>query len=270
MIGSMLSRSILESIYHYLLSENKSIKRIIDTNPVSLRYTIPDLILLSIVVYFFIVRMISTENLIELQEFTIFLIFLSWIIAGLFTHKFNPLKQSKNNWSAAGLQIKFYLLILSFTSLVVFALNIKSEYWSNFIEAIYFYSGVSFIMFLFLYGRKLPYKTDEVTNIFLKAFEFGNPAIAPRKSDYIGKFRFTISEISESIVKQKLQLQFFTDFPEVFNFLERKLDLKSFNSKNTLVLRSADDYNIKVFENSSTELPIIFMKFMILEKLIIT
>ena len=253
-IGSMLSGSVLESLYFYIISENKSIKRIIDRNPVSLRYTIPDLILLSLAVYYLIVQSIGSDNLNERHQFTILLIFISWIIAALFTHRFHPIKQSLNNWSAAGLQIKFYLLILSFTSLVVFALNIRTEYWSYFIEGVFIYSVVSFVLFLFLYVRKLPYKTDEVTNIFLKAFELGKPAIAPRKSDYIGKFKFTSSEPRESIVKQKLQFQYFKDFPEVFDFLERELELKSFDARRTIVLRSADNYNIKVLEDSSTEL----------------
>lgn len=253
-IGSMLTGSILESVYFYIVSENKSIKTIIDRNPVSIRYTIPDLVLLVLVVYFVIVKSIGIYYLNERHQLTIVLIFISWIIAALFTHRFNPLKQSLNNWSAAGLQIKFYLLILSFTSLVVFALNLRSDYWPQFIEGVSIYSVISFSLFLFLYVRKLPYKTDEVTNIFLKAFELGKPAIAPKKSDYLGKFRFISSVPRESIVKQKLQFQYFKDFPEVFDFLERELELKSFDARKTIVLRSADNYNIKVLENASTEL----------------
>lgn len=43
-LGSMLSGSILESIYFYVSSENKNIKRIIQHNPISYLYTIPDFI----------------------------------------------------------------------------------------------------------------------------------------------------------------------------------------------------------------------------------
>lgn len=254
MIGSMLTGSLLESSYFYIVTENKSFRTIINRNPISLRYTIPDLLLLSLAVYYLIINQIGIKYLNERHQLTILLIFISWIIAALFTHKFNPLKQSVNNWSAAGLQIKFYLLIISFTSLVVFALNIRPEYWHHFIQSVFIYSSISFIIFLFLYVRKLPYKTDEVTNIFLKAFELGKPAIAPKKSDYVGKFRFASSAPSESIVKQKLKFQFFKDFPDVFDFLEREIELKSFDAKRTIVLRSADNYNIKVLEDGSTEL----------------
>jgi len=136
----------------------------------------------------------------------------------------------------------------------VFTINIKDDYWPYFIQSVSVYSGVSFIMFLFLYVRTLPYPTDEVTNIFLKTFELGNPAISSNKKSYAGRYRLINSQVSESVTKQKLQFQYFKEFPEVFNFLEREVELKSFDANKTLILRSADRYNIDVLGNSSMEL----------------
>ncbi len=87
----------------------------------------------------------------------------------------------------------------------MFTVNIKAENWSYYIESVTIYSIVSFIMLLFLYVRKLPYPTDEVTNIFLKTFELGNPAISSRKKSYDGKYRLLSSQRYESVLKQKLQ-----------------------------------------------------------------
>ncbi|MDY0084214.1 MAG: sugar transferase [Ignavibacteriaceae bacterium] len=253
-LGSMLTGAAAESIYFYFISYNKGIRRIIEGNPVSWKYTIPDFILLTLSIYFFIINEVGIQNINERHQIILVLIYLSWFFAALFTHKFNPLKQSTNNWAAAGLQIKFYLLIISIITLAVFTVNIKAENWSYFIESVTIYSIVSFIMFLFLYVRKLPYPTDEVTNIFLKTFELGNPAISSRKKSYDGKYRLLSSQPYESVIKQKLQFQYFKDFPKVFDFLEREIELKSFDAVKTLVIRSADRYNIDVLDNSSMEL----------------
>jgi hypothetical protein len=253
-IGSMLSGSVLESFYFYAVSENKSIKVIIDRNPISYFYTIPDLLLLTFSIYFFIIKNIGIENLTERHVFVLVLIYLSWNYSALFTHRYNPLKQSVNNWSATGLQLKFYLLILSSTSLFVFTVNIRPEYWAFFLQSIVVYSTVSFIIFLFLHVHKLPYPTDEVTNVFLKAFELGKPSVAEQKIFYKGKYRIPGSENHDSIEKQKMQLQYFKDFPEIFNFLERELELESFDERKALVIRSSDIYNIQVLSANSVEL----------------
>jgi len=253
-LGSMLTGAAAESVYFYFVSYNKGIKNIIDRNPVAWKYTIPDFILLTLSIYFFIINKIGIQKINERHLIVLILIYLSWFFAALFTHKFNPLKQSSNNWSAAGLQIKFYLLILSIITLAVFTINIRDEYWAYFIQAVSVYSGVSLIMFLFLYVRNLPYPTDEITNVFLKTFELGNPAISSNRNSYAGKYRLLNSQAFESVIKQKLQLQYFKEFPEVFDFLEREIELKSFDANKTLVIRSADRYNVDVLADSSMEM----------------
>lgn len=253
-LGSMITGALLESIYFYFFSINKGIKKIIDRNPVSWKYTIPDFILLSASLYFLIINKIGLNHINERHQIILVIIYISWVFAALFTHKFHPLKQSSNNWAATGLQIKFYLLILSVIALAIFTVNIRAEYWPYFIQAVSIYSIISFVMFLFLYVRKMPYPTDEVTNIFLKAFELGNPAISPHKDHYKGKYRLVSSEPQESVIKQKLQFQYFKDFPKVFEFLEREIELKSFDARKSLVIRSADVYNIQVLDHSSMEL----------------
>jgi lipopolysaccharide/colanic/teichoic acid biosynthesis glycosyltransferase len=253
-IGSILTGSVLESIYFYIISENKSFKVLIDSNPISYIYTIPDLILFTLSNYFIVIKNIGIENLNEKHILILLLIYISWNYSALFTHRFNPLNRSLNNWSAAGLQLKFYLLIFASTSLFIFSVDISPKYWPFFLESVLVYSSVSFLIFLFMYVRKLPYPTDEVTNVFLKAYELGNPVIVPHKSGQKSKYRFISSEPQDFDLKQKLQLQYFKDFPEVFKFLERELELQSFDARRTLVLRSSDQYNAKVLENNSIEL----------------
>lgn len=253
-LGSMLTGALAESIYFYFISYNTGIKKIIDRNPVSWKYVIPDFILLTLSIYFLIIKGIGTQNINERHLIVLVLIYASWFFSALLTHKFNPLKQSANNWSSVGLQIKFYLLIISLITISLFTVNIRVAYLPYFFQSVFTYTTISFIVFLFLYGRKLPYSTDEVTNIFLKTFELGRPAIMPSRDIYKGKYRIIGNEPYESVIKQNLKNQYLKDFPKVFEFLDKEIELKSFDAKKSLVLRSSDIYNIEVLTQSSMEL----------------
>ena len=253
-LGSILSGSLLESLYFYLVSENRSVRRIIQRNPVSISYLVIDIILLSITSYFIVIKNIGINNINERHVLTLILIFISWIYSALLTHRFNPLKQSTNNWAATGLQLKFYSLVLSSTSLFIFAINIRPLYWPYFLISVTIYSIISFTIFLFLYVHRLPYRTDEVTNVFLKAFELTKPSVEIYKNKPGQRYRFIGQSPSESVLKQKMQIHYFKDFPDVFEFLEREIELQSFDASKTLVIRSADFYNVKVLTDNSLEL----------------
>lgn len=51
-----------------------------------------------------------------------------------------------------------------------------------------------------------------------------------------------------------MQFQYLKDFPEVFNFLERELELKSFEANKVMVIRSSDIYNVEVLVHNCLEL----------------
>lgn len=252
-LGSMLSGSILESLYFYFVSENRNVKKLIERNPIAWSYLIPEIIILSVLNYFIIISSIEIKNINERHILTFILIYIAWIYSAAFTHRFNPLLRSTHNWNATGLQIKFYLLLISSAALFIFTLNIRQEYWPYFIYSILVYSIISFIIFIFLYVRKLPYHTDEVTNVFLKAYELRKPNGLHHTINK-ERYKFTKNESDRSLVKQKMQMQYFKDFPEVFNFLERELELQSFEVNKTMVIRSADVYNIQVISPNTLQL----------------
>ena len=74
-LGSMITGAAAESIYFYLISINKGIKKIIDSNPVSWKYTIPDFILLSFSIYIFVIDEIQLQNINERHQIIIILIY---------------------------------------------------------------------------------------------------------------------------------------------------------------------------------------------------
>lgn len=255
-IGVILSGFILESAYLYLISERRKSINLVQKFRVSIAYLLADFIVLTVVLYFEIVKAITINNLTDKHYLMIGVFFFAWFFSAATTHKFNPIENSKNKLNALGMQIKFYLLILSLISLAVFILQIRDIYWSHFIEATVSYSLFSFVLFVFLFVNKIKSKTDEVTAIFLKAFELRGPANAPVVRDQRYKYKFPSLDVYESSLKQKLQFDYLKNYKEVFEFLDKKFSLKSFDSRKTFVIKSSDPYNIQVIGNNSCQMMI--------------
>lgn len=254
LMGAMLSGFLIEAYYYYLISERRKKISLVQKAKVSFNYLLADALILTGCIYLSAIRTISTENINERHSILIAGIFISWLFAAATTHKFNPIEIADNKWHAAGLQIKFYILIISLTGISVFLLQIRPDYWGYFIEAVLIYSGVSFLMFVILFAEKVKNKSDEVTAIFLKAYELKGPAIPSTIRGKHDKYGLDSENISESALKQKLEFDYLRDYAEVFKFLDRKLNLKSFDTRKSLILRSADPYNISVLSPKSTQL----------------
>lgn len=253
-IGVILSGFILESIYLYAISERRKNIDLVQKFRVSIGYLLADFIVLTTVIYSEIVKVITPNNLTDKHYLMIGIFYFAWFFSAATTHKFNPIENSKNKLNALGMQIKFYLLILSLISLAVFILQIRDIYWIHFIEAAGSYALFSFVLFVFLFVNRIKSKTDEVTAIFLKAYELRGPANSPAVRDQNLRYKFPSLEIFESSLKQKLQFDYLKNYQEVFNFLDRKFSLKSFDSRKTFIIKSSDPYNIQVIENNSCQM----------------
>ena len=253
-ISTLLVGFILESIYFYSISERRKSIRLIQQFTVSYGYILADASILTTVLYLEIVKSIGQQNLTEKHFLMVGVYYFAWFISAASTHKFNPIGNSKNRLNAAGIQIKFYLIIFSLISFSVFFLQIRDIYWIHFIEAAVTYSIFSYVMFVLLFVDKIKPKTDEVTAIFLKAYELKGPANSPVVRNQDAKFSFHSQEAVESSVKQKLQFDYLKDYKEVFEFLDKKIALKSFDSRKTFIIKSSDTYNIHVLENNSWQM----------------
>jgi lipopolysaccharide/colanic/teichoic acid biosynthesis glycosyltransferase len=254
LLGTMVSGFIIEAYYYYLISERRHKISLVEKAKVSFNYMLADAIILTFFIYLFVINNIVPENINDKHLVLISTIYISWLFSAATTHKYNPIEIAHNKWHAFGLQLKYYILILSLTGLAVFLLQISAYYWGYFLEAVLYYSGVSLIMFIVLFAEKVKNKTDEVTALFLKAYEMKGPAISPVVKGNFNKYAMKDVEITESVLKQKLEFDYLRDYDEVFRFLDRKLELKSFDTRKSHIIRSADPYNIKVLPELSYHL----------------
>ena len=253
-IGMVLIGFIFESIYFFLLSERRKNINLIQKLRVSFIYLFADASILMLVLYFEIVEVIGPKILNEKHLLMILVYYFAWFFSSLTTHKFNPVENSKHRINAVGLQIKFYILLISLISLALFILQIEDAYWIYFIEAGLTYSLFSFVLFVLLFVNKINPNTDEVTSNFLKAYELKGPANAAVLKIQDTKYKFPSLEVNESSLKQKLQFDYLKNYNEVFEFLDKKFSLKSFDSRKTFIIKSSDPYNIKVLENNGYQM----------------
>lgn len=253
-LSTVLIGLTLESIYFYLLSERRKNISLFQKFKISFIYLFADAFILILVLYFEIVQVISPKFLNDKLLLMFIVYFFAWFFSALTTHKFNPIENSKNRLNAVGLQLKFYILIISLISLAIFVLQIKDAYWIYFLEAAITYSLFSFILFVLLFVNKINPKTDEVASNFLKAYELKGPANATVLKMQDAKYKFPSLEVHESSLKQKLQFDYLKSYNDVFDFLDKKFSLKSFDSRKTFIINSSNPYNIQVLENNSYQM----------------
>jgi len=171
----------------------------------------------------------------------------------MISHQFRPFGSSYNFWKAIGNQLKSYLLIIALTSFIVYILQLPDYYTSLYLTSVLLYSFWSFILVIFIYIDKLPEKTDEVKSDFLHAYELKIPLL--NTASLREKFVYRLNgEKNYSGLSSKLKYIFLNRFPGVLDFIQRKLDLGTFDTKKTVVLRSNDPYNILFHPENEIEL----------------
>ncbi len=254
LLWTMMSGFMLESFYYYSISERRKWINVVEKLKPSIIYLLIDILLLSFFCYVEIIDKIKPENLNEKHFILLGMIYLGWLVSGATTHKFQPIITARSKWEGFGLQIKFYMLVISLVFLSVYFLQINNEYWGYFVSGILKYSFVSGFLAFLLFAEKIRSKTDESTTMFLKAYELKEAPVSFVQKNNDRKYGFMGDQEGESVVRHKLQFEYLREYGDVFNFIERKLDLKSFDIRKTLITRSSDAYNINVLQPSSQQL----------------
>ncbi len=254
LIGTMFSGLMIETFYYFLISDKRKKINIVKRITPSINYLIIDGAILSIFCYSEIIFELNFNNLMEKHLIMLIVIYLSWILSAGTTHKFQPEIIARSKWEAFGLHVKFYLLIISLVMLSIFLLQIKTPDWNYFVEAIAKYSVFSAFLALIVFAKKIRNKTDEASTSFLRHYELkeSSGSILSNKSE----IKYSISDTigRESNVKQKFQFEYLREYKNIFNFLERKLNLKSFDINYTHVFRSEDFNSVRVLPYESMQL----------------
>ena len=220
----------------------------------SIRYILLDGIILALFCYFEVVKTIVPLSGNRTEVLLLFLIFLNWIISAAVTHKFIPAEVYSSRMNAFELQVKFYFRIILLTVLSMIFLQLDFTNATSFIKALAGYSFISSLLSIILFARKIKNKNDESTVVFLKAYEMTDPANRANGRNGNGRYSYLNSEPEPVSTEHSIEFDYLKEYGNVFSILDSILDLKSFDSRRTLILKSDQPEDIAAQQPDSLQL----------------
>lgn len=256
----MFFTSLVLEIYYFMFLGTKRNNKIafVEHKNISVKYLILDGLILSIVLYVWLLKPLKIMGINNKELVLLSTIFISWLVSAATTHKFIPLVISNSRWNAFELQIKFYLRIILFTIISIYFLNIEYSSAVYHIKALISYSIISSLISMFLFADKIKNKSDEPTVVFLKAYEMKDQLV--NKNNGNGKNRngkyafknFTNNNISVS--NRQFQFDYLKEYGEVFSVLDTMLDLTTFDTRRSILVKSDEPNDFSDKKNQSYQL----------------
>lgn len=229
---------LLELFYFILLNSSRQNKiNSIRQIKLPIGYIMMDGIILSMFCYFEVVLNIVPFVDNKTEILLLILIFISWIVSAAITHKFIPAKVSTSRMNAFELQVKFYLAIIFLSVLSMFFLQLELTNAINFAKALAGYALVSSLLSIVLFAQKIKNKSDEATVVFLKAYEMNDSINRSNSKVRNGRYSYSSIIAADTIEsEQKIDFEYLKNYGNVFSILDTILDLKTFDTRSTLIL----------------------------------
>lgn len=253
-VGSMIAAFLAELIIEFFRSKELLLERIDRIKGISYPLLIFDFIILTGFLAIYYELQVSIENLDEQHIILVAATYLSWVVASIIVHQFIPFGKTLNFFQSLGKHLQAYILIIALTSFIVYILQLPEDYRNLYIIGLLQYSAISFLLFSVIYLDKIPRKTDDIRLHFLQIYEMKVPERKALQEAKGGKYKLENGNGSAADLQNKLEFMYFKKFPDIFDFLDRTIDLSSFSANNTVVIKSADPYNLQVLPLQSTQL----------------
>ena len=251
--GALLWGFVTEVIYFIILG-TKEISELafIRLKKFSFKYLFFDLLILTFFCFFLVAANLVQYKDIMREIILVSMIFISWLISAFTTHRFLPLFISDTRWNAFGLQVQFYLKIFVLIILFLILLNPEFSTSINIIKALIGYTLVSALIYMFVFAEKLENKTDDATAKFLKTYNIKKPVIWSKGEILDSKYSYTGP--NDFSVPHKIQFEYLKEYEDVFSVLNSMLDLKSFDTRKTIIIKSDEPNNISLQQPNSYQL----------------
>ena len=254
-LTAAISGLVIELLYFILLNNTRQNKgSYLKKIKLPIGYILLDGLILTIFCYFEIAQNIFPFHNNKTEFLLLTFIFLSWIISAAVTHKFIPTEVSKSRMNAFELQVKFYLRIIFLTILSMIFLQIEFSNSLIFIKALAGYSFVSSILTIILFARKIKNKSDESTVVFLRAYEMNDSANRSNGRNGNGRYAYSNNETETLTNQQEFEFEYLKEYVNVFSILHNILDLKSLDSRKSLILKSDQPEDITAQRPNSLQL----------------
>ena len=238
LVGMFLG--LLVETYYYMLLKiyQKSGISFLEHKKLSIKYLLLDWFILSFFMYLGISKSDFTISFLDHELILLSVTYISWMISAATTHKFIPSIVSNGRWNAIELQVKFYFRILILIILAIIFLDITFEISRLYVKAFIGYSIASSLVSMFLFADKIKNKTDEATVVFLKAYEIKDQQFPSKYVNGNTKYAFKGNGSVESIASQEFKFNYLKEYSGVFAVLNSMLDLGSFDTRRSLIIKS--------------------------------
>ena len=229
----------------YLLYKNKdkfSLKRI-DIVYSSKAFTF-DIILFGILNLYIIYQL--TGNLsFDIQNFILFIsMYLSWFVGAFWGYQFHPRHMSKDYWAFIWQYLKSYIIIFALSTFFGFINRLEINDVMEIIIGIVGYSFLSFI------GISIYYYIKQYRSLVLYIAGFpvkgekGDNLLNEKISNILNKYKTSFNTNDSELMNSKFKNFSLVKYPDVYEFLEKSIDLSLINYVYSSILKSNNISNI--------------------------
>lgn len=179
------------------------------------------------------------------QNIVLFInLYLCWFAGAFLGHQFHPQHMSRDYWAFIWQYIKAYIIILALASFSGFINRLDMNEIIEIIYGILSYSILSFAgISLFYYIKRHRILSLKIAGFQVKG-ESGDILLNERISDTKTQYRSSFSENDSELMNSKFRNFSLMKYPEVYEFLDKSIDLSTFDYSSSIIIKSNNISNI--------------------------
>ena len=257
---SILLSYVLE--INYQIFKNKGKEKLKFISPTySIRAFIFEVVLFGIVNLYMISEitgniLFNSDNVILFVSF-----YLSWFVGSFTGHQFHPAFKRRGYWLFVWQYVKSYIIILALVAFSAFINRLELNEIIMIIYSIVIYSMLSFTGISFYYYIKKYRAFALKVSGYPVNGEFGDVLLDESNGGGTKKFyRSSFNNNGSEVLTASLKNLSLKRYPEVYEFLEERIDLESFDNSCSMILKSDNISNIDFLPDESLQIIINLQK----------
>ena len=179
--------------------------------------------------------------------------YFSWFAGSFLSHQFHAAYRRRNYWAFIWIYIRSYIIITALSAFSAFMNRIEPEKLIYIAYGMVVYSIISFLgITSYYFIKKHRMITLNVTGFQIKG-EFGDVLLNEKETDTYNLVKSSFKGNNSGLLNEKLKSLSLKRFPEIFDFLDRNVDLNSFDNSYSVIFKSDNISNIDFLPDTSIQ-----------------
>jgi len=185
-----------------------------------------------------------------------FVFYMIWFIVGIFTNHFESTQKKMKYWGFAWVHIKAYIIFLAIISFMIFLIPISQGINDQILRLLTIYPLWSLVVFSFLFLSQKPDLTDDAKTKMFKIAELKDFTYSSLVENLNAQDIYSFSKTKNYVnsLLEKFQKTYLRNDKDTLKFIESSINLSSFDPFQSMVIKSADIFNIEVVPEENLEL----------------